>query len=111
MNSHGDEPEQPRGIGAWLGFGVTPAPDAAPPLGPHDAGPRRKSAWNTYYPWALALYVVLSVILLVIILISWVPAPEIPGVPRASTVRRSSRRHLASFSFCWLVGSCTFAAN
>lgn len=46
-----------------------------------DPDSSRKTAWNTYYPWALALYGVLSVILLVIIVVSWMPAPEIPGVP------------------------------
>jgi hypothetical protein len=43
--------------------------------------PARKTAWNTYYPWALALYVIVSIVLLIIIVVSWIPAPEIPGVP------------------------------
>ena len=43
--------------------------------------PARKTGWNTYYPWLLAIWGTISVILLVIIVISWMPAPEIPGVP------------------------------
>lgn len=43
--------------------------------------PARKEAWTTYYPWALALYGSVSVILLIIIVASWIPSPEIPGVP------------------------------
>lgn len=43
--------------------------------------PERKTAWNTYYPWALALYGIVSAVLIVIVFVSWIPAPEIPGVP------------------------------
>lgn len=43
--------------------------------------PKRRGAWNTYHPWALALYGVMSVILLIVIVVSWMPSPEIPGVP------------------------------
>lgn len=42
---------------------------------------KRKNAWNTYYPWALGLYGVISVILLLVIAASWMPSPAIPGVP------------------------------
>jgi len=74
--------EQPRGLASWLGFGATPAPIApersrAGRVGNSD----RRSAWSTYYPWALALFSTLSVILLVIVVASWIPAPEVPGVP------------------------------
>jgi hypothetical protein len=41
----------------------------------------RKTAWNTYYPWALALYLIVSVSLLILIVVSWLPAPELSGVP------------------------------
>lgn len=43
--------------------------------------PTRKTAWNTYYPWALSLYLIVSIVLIIIIGASWIPAPEIPGVP------------------------------
>lgn len=43
--------------------------------------PARKTAWNTYYPWALALYLIVSVFLLILIVVSWLPAPELSGVP------------------------------
>ena len=45
--------------------------------------PVRKTAWNTYFPWALALYGILSILFIIIIGASWIPAAEIPGV-RAS---------------------------
>lgn len=45
---------------------------------PHSS---RKTGWNTYHPWLLTLSGVLSVILLVIGIISWMPAPEILGAP------------------------------
>lgn len=42
---------------------------------------KRKGAWSTYYPWALALYGIVSAVLLLIIIVSWMPSPEIPDVP------------------------------
>jgi hypothetical protein len=74
--------EAPRGLGSWLGFGVATAPvEPGRSRAKRGGSPERKSVWNTYYPWALALYGTISVILLVIILVSWIPGAEIPGVP------------------------------
>jgi hypothetical protein len=41
----------------------------------------RKNGWNTYMPWLFALSVTLSVILVFVVVVSWMPSPEIEGVP------------------------------
>lgn len=41
----------------------------------------RKNGWNTYMPWLLGLSGTFSVILILIVIVSWMPQPEIEGVP------------------------------
>lgn len=43
--------------------------------------PPRQTAWNTYTPWLFALWGALSLVLIAVVAISWLPQPEIPGVP------------------------------
>jgi hypothetical protein len=43
-----------------------------------------KTAWNTYYPWALALFTTVSVMIAIIIVASWIPAQGDPGVPTSA---------------------------